>query len=81
MEETAGFEPAAVRFCKPFLWTTQARLQRSFDNDSKGLKCQFLFIMNFKINKKTHCESCKAYQIQIDSNELTANQVIFKFKT
>ena len=40
VEETAGFEPAAVRFCKPFLWTTQARLQGRFDNDLKGLKCQ-----------------------------------------
>ena len=28
MEETAGFEPATVRFCKPFLWTTQARLHQ-----------------------------------------------------
>ena|GEM_PF-5127064 len=26
MEETAGFEPATLRFCKPFLWATQARL-------------------------------------------------------
>ncbi len=26
MEETGGFEPPAVQFCKLFLWTSQARL-------------------------------------------------------
>ena len=46
MEETAGFEPATVRFCKPFLWTTQARLQGSFDNDFKALKCQLPITKN-----------------------------------
>ena len=49
MEETAGFEPATVRFCKPFLWTTQARLQGSFDNDYKALKCQLTITKNFNL--------------------------------
>jgi hypothetical protein len=26
MEETGGFEPPALRFCKPFHWTALARL-------------------------------------------------------
>ena len=46
VEETAGFEPAAVRFCKPFLWTTQARLQGRYDNDPNGLKCQLIIVKN-----------------------------------
>lgn len=30
LEETSGFEPLALRFCKPFPWTTRARLQNVF---------------------------------------------------
>lgn len=28
LEETGGFEPPALRFCKPFHWTSLARLLR-----------------------------------------------------
>lgn len=43
MEETGGFEPPALRFCKPFHWTTLARLHLDYKlgyNVTHSGKCQ-----------------------------------------
>ena len=40
MEDGIGFEPMAVRFCKPFLWTAQAPVLNFSDSDLLEFDCQ-----------------------------------------
>lgn len=69
LEERIGFEPTALRFCKPFLWTTQAPLPKIFIGEESN------------ISNKVSMISSKSYFLLISPSILNLPEPVRKKNT